>query len=410
MMKKILAAAIVSAFAAPAFAATANVDVYGIIALSVDYVDGGSTTVAPGFTAAPGERRARVSSNTSIIGFKGAEDLGGGLSAIWQIESAVPMDTNSTVATISTNRETFGGLSSKTLGSVTFGLRDTALKLATAPIDVYRGGNYLADYRSLFGAVSNGSIRAGNSVTYISPKFGDMITVRGTTAAMQEDGSSRDPHLYSLSATYDKGPLFLTVAHEDMKFARVAAANTMAGAGGYTIVTSTTGGGANGAETEQKNTRVGAAYTLGDLRIGAAWERTSVDVARIGTATLTAAGVTGLTSVSTDRDAWYLSGAFKLGNNTLKAAYTRADDLDGVANSGAQQFSFGVDNALSKRTTVYALFTQLKNDSAANYTLGGSPADTGTFQSGGGTGVSVVSAAAVGQDPRALSIGMIHRF
>lgn len=403
MMKKILAAAIVSAFAAPAFAATANVDVYGTVSLSVDYVDGGSGG-ANTVTSKPSESRARVSSNTSVIGFKGAEDLGGGLSAIWQIESAVPMDSNSTAATISTNREIFGGLSSKNWGSLTLGLRDTALKVSTGRLDVFGGGNYLADYRSLFGGVSNGSIRAGNSVTYTSPSMGGLV-IRGTTAAMQENGSSRDPHLYSLSASYTAGPLFLTLAHEDMEFANGASA-TMFGAAGATIASAA----ASSAETRQKNTRLGAGYTMGDLRLGAAWERTKVDVNAI-TGTLTANTAFGTTAAqSTDRDAWYLGAAYKLGNHTLKAAYTRAGDLDGLADSGAQQWSIGADHALSKRTTVYALYTQVRNDSAASYSLGGNPADTGTFQSGGGTGVSAVNAAAAGEDPRGISIGMIHKF
>lgn len=403
-MKKILAIAIASAFAAPAFAATANVDIYGVASVSVDYVDGGSGGM-PSLVADNSESRARVSSNTSIIGFKGAEDLGGGLSAIWQIENAVAMDTSGALAG---GRETFAGLSSKSLGSLTFGLRDTALKLSTGKLDVFGGGNTLADYRSLFGAVTNGSIRASNSVTYISPSFSG-LTVRGTTATMQENGSSRNPHLYSLSGTYENGPLFVTLAHEDIKF---AGTSTMVGAGGYTI----TNVGAAGSEAEQKNTRLGAGYSFGDLRIGAAWERTKIDVSRLGTSTLTAAGVSGLTSVSTDRDAWYLSGAYKLGNATLKAAYTRAGDIEGVSKSGAQQISAGVDYSLSKRTTVYGLFTQVKNDTNASYTLGGNPtgapavATATGFQSVGGTGVSEVNPAAAGQDPRGISIGMIHKF
>ena len=393
-MKKILAVAIASAFAAPAFAATANVDVYGIAALSVDYVDGGSggaNTVAN----MPSESRARVTSNTSVIGFKGSEDLGGGLSAIWQMESAVAMDQNFSIAG---GRNTFAGLSHKSWGSLTFGLRDTAHKLATARLDVFGGGNQLADYRSLFGAVSNGSIRANNSITYISPNMAGFV-VQATTAAMQEDGSSSNPHLYSLSASYTAGPLFLTLAHEDMKFARTS--GDMFGAAGAVINATGT------AEAEQKNTRLGVGYTLGDLRLGAAWERTQVDV----TGALAANANFGTTSAqSTDRDAWYLSGAYKLGNNTLKAAYTNAGELDGLANSGAQQWSVGVDHALSKRTTVFALATQVRNDGAASYGLGGNPTSTGTFQSGGGTGFVGMSAAAPGEDPRGISIGMIHRF
>ena len=413
-MKKILAVAIASAFATPAFAATSNVDIYGVFAPSVDYVDGGSGIAGDGITSKDSESRSRVSANVSYIGFKGAEDLGGGLSAIWQFESQIgfndfaansPGQSAPQAGGPFGARESFAGLSSKSLGSVTFGLRDTALKLATGKLDVFGGGHTLADYRTLIGGVSNGSIRANNSVTYISPTFSG-LTFRGTTASMQEEGSTRDPHLYSLSGTYENGPLFVTLAHEDMKFARGGSASSaMFGAAGY-VINSNAGG---SAETEQKNTRLGVGYAFGDFKLGAVWERTKVEVNAL-TGTLTAAGVAGLASASTDRDAWYLSGAFKLGNSTLKAAYSRAGDLEGTSDTGAQQLSAGVDYSLSKRTTVYGLFTQVRNDSNASYSLGGGPASTGTFQSSGGSGLAAVNAAAPGQDPRAISVGMIHKF
>lgn len=408
-MKKILAVAIASAFAAPAFAATSNVDIYGVFAPSVDYVDGGSGAAGDSIISKDSESRSRVSANVSYIGFKGSEDLGGGLSAIWQFESQIgfndfaansPGQTVAQAGGLFGARESFAGLSSKSLGSLTFGLRDTALKLATGRLDVFGGGHTLADYRTLIGGVSNGSIRANNSATYISPSFGGLV-FRGTTAAMQEEGSTREPHLYSLSGSYENGPLFVTLAQEDIKFAR--SSGDMFGAAGYVI------NAVGNAETEQKNTRLGVGYAFGDFKLGAVWERTKVDVNAL-TSTLTAGGVGGLTSASTDRDAWYLSGAYKLGNTTLKAAYSRAGDLEGTSDTGAQQLSLGVDNAMSKRTTVYALFTQVRNDSNASYSLGGAPTITGTFQSGGGVGAHGVAAAAAGQDPRGISIGMIHKF
>ena len=404
MNRKLIALTIAGMFAAPvALAATSNVEIYGTMSLSVDSVDGGSGAAGDSLTSKDSERRMRVSSNTSVLGFKGTEDLGGGLSAVWQMESLVGMNDKGTEGGgLIGGRNTFAGLSSKSLGTLTFGLMDTALKLSTAKLDVFTT-TQLADYRSVFSAVSNASIRANNSVSYVSPTFSG-LTFRGTTAALQEEGSTRDPHLYSLSGTYENGPLFVTLAHEDMKFARTA--GTMFGAAGASTGSNAIVA-AGDSEAEQKNTRLGVGYSFGDLKLGAAWERTKVDVtgalvanANFGTAT----------AQSTDRDGWYLSGAYKLGNSTLKAAYSRAGDLEGTSDTGAQQLSAGVDYSLSKRTTVYGLFTQVRNDSNASYSLGGGPASTGTFQSSGGSGLAAVNAAAPGQDPRAISVGMIHKF
>ena len=81
MMKKILAVAIASAFAAPAFAATANVDVYGSINVSIENVDNGVA-----------DWNRMVTNNNSFLGFKGSEDLGGGLKAVWQLETNIQPD------------------------------------------------------------------------------------------------------------------------------------------------------------------------------------------------------------------------------------------------------------------------------------------------------------------------------
>jgi predicted porin len=97
-MKKILAVAIATAFAAPAFAATSNVDIYGKLHLSVNWYDDVPTA----------DSDIGISSNASRIGFKGSEDLGGGLKGIWQIESTLNMDErNGNVA----DRNSFVGLS-----------------------------------------------------------------------------------------------------------------------------------------------------------------------------------------------------------------------------------------------------------------------------------------------------------
>ena len=78
MQKKLIALALASAFAAPAFAATSNVDIGGTMAFSIDSLDADSPTNG---------RNTNISSNASNIFFKGSEDLGGGLKAIWQVQT-----------------------------------------------------------------------------------------------------------------------------------------------------------------------------------------------------------------------------------------------------------------------------------------------------------------------------------
>src|SRR5215471_15170742 len=128
MNKKLVAVAIAGVLAAPlAQAQTANVTLYGRLNMDMEVVNGKQAVNSSGTACGPtstciNPRQFRVSSNTSRLGVRGTESLGGGLSAIFQIESSVPGDggnqaavpagsipTTSTPAGLAT-RETWVGL------------------------------------------------------------------------------------------------------------------------------------------------------------------------------------------------------------------------------------------------------------------------------------------------------------
>ncbi|HUW29473.1 MAG TPA: porin [Sulfuriferula sp.] len=407
MNKKLIALAIASAFVAPvAMADSGNVTIYGEFAASVDSVDGGgygatSAAVPPvgGILAnvSSSERRARVSSNNSFLGFKGSEDLGNGLSAIWQYEQSIAIDQqnindSSAFGAIGggnqSRRTTFVGLADKQWGTVQLGIIDTPFKTSTGPLDPF-GQHTLADYRSIMGMIGGtnlASIRAQNAVQYISPNMSG-FTVKALYSASNEMGndtgnaagvvtSVTNPHFYSISGAYADGPLYAALAYEENK----GVPNTAA-VSDFTL----------------KNWRAGVGYKFGDLKIGLGYERIKGD-----------GNTTGATAVhDLSRGAWYLPVSYQMGSNTLKLAYTKAGssnqknvagaDLSG--SDGAKQWSLGVDHAMSKRTSVYALYTQVRNDTNGSYALGG-----------GATGISVVSPASYGANPSGFSVGMIHAF
>ena len=82
MQKKIIALAIASAMTVPALA-YAEATVYGQARLSIDMVNNGAQA-----TAQPASYN-QLNNRASRVGFKGSEDLGGGLSAVWQMETDV---------------------------------------------------------------------------------------------------------------------------------------------------------------------------------------------------------------------------------------------------------------------------------------------------------------------------------
>ena len=402
MNKKLIALAIAGAFAAPvAMADNSNVTIYGEFAASVDNVDGGSyktgaVTVpgTAGISAAAAENRWRVSSNNSFLGFKGTEDLGNGLAAIWQYEQSIAIDkqninnnagdTNPALTSNQSRRETFVGLSSAQMGALSLGIHESPFKTSTGPLDIF-GQHTLADYRSIWGAVSGAnvaSIRAENSVRYTSPSLSG-FTIKALVAMQNEGGNDlgasgatstnvNNPRYYAVNGTYANGPLFATLAYEDNK-----------------TVASTT------SDLAYKNWRTGVGYSFAGFKVGLAFERIKGD----GKATAT-------TNYRVKRDAWYVPVSYQMGNNTLKFAYTQAGKsnqntggVDTSGSDGAKQWSLGLDHAMSKRTNVYALYSQVRNDTNGVYSLGGA-----------GTGIASVIPASYGEKPKAFSVGMVHKF
>lgn len=115
-MKHLLLALLVSAGATTAFAQS-NVTVYGLVDVSMSSITDVNTVMSEN------------SLNTSRLGFRGAEDLGGGLKAEFQLESRLNPSTGSAGVTTSTpnilfNREAWVGFTSATLGSIRMGRSD----------------------------------------------------------------------------------------------------------------------------------------------------------------------------------------------------------------------------------------------------------------------------------------------
>lgn len=325
-----------------------NVTVYGKARASVDSTDNGA-------------RRVTTLSNAdSRLGFKGKEDLGNGLNAIFQFETSVNLDdgAGSTSSLFGAGRNSFVGVEGG-FGTFFVGIHNSAYRDATGRLDVFEES--MADYNTILGDIGDLDTsvefnrREPNMLNYWSPKFNG-LQLKTQYRLDETDGASQDR--YSAAALYENGPLFASLAHE------------------------THGNEGSGGTNDTQGNKLGVGYAFNDAtRLGLVYEMLSEEGA----------------GSAFDRDAWYLSLAHKIGNNTLKAAYGHANDNDAITDSGADFFALGVGHNLSKRTEVYALYATTQNDINAGYPLGS-----------GTTGVTAPAAA--GQDVSSFSVGINHSF
>ncbi|MFA5824462.1 MAG: porin [Gallionellaceae bacterium] len=364
MQKKIIALAIAAMVSAPAFADNANITFYGLANVSNDFVDTGSgMTTANGATAVSGTNKRVVSSNVSKFGFKGSEDLGNGLAAVWQVEQQVNIDTGAnTLAT----RNTFAGLKSDSLGTVLIGIHDTPYKISTRGLDVF--GDNIADNRSLMGKKSAAGfeLRPTDVLAYISPAFAG-VTVAVATVNLTEANTTsaqKNSNALSAAAMYSAAPFYASVAYESHVLDSV-----------LPTVTS----------PKESATRVGFGFKPEGFELNVVYEKTSDNLTPTTNANLYG------------HSAYYVGGKYLIGADAVKLSYIKADKTGVVANSDATQVAVGYDMSLSKRTTLYALYAKLTNGKGINYAF--------SQNSGAASTVSGYGAA-----PTTLSIGLKHSF
>ena len=320
MKKSLIALAVAGVVSAPAFAATSNVDVYGVINIAVEDSDVANTEI-------------QVSDRVSRIGFKGSEDLGGGLKAIWQIETGLSAATGNDgvgAGTQIANRNTFVGLAGD-FGTFVMGRHDTPYKLGTGSLDPF--ADTIADYNGNYtvntttGALTAATLgmngvdlvdsvhdhRSPSAIAYISPTVAGVhaaIAVVSTNATLL-DGQNDTFDAYSATVVYANGPIFGSLSYQS--------ANIGAG--------------------DSKAMKLGLGYTMGDAKIGFIYEDVNDSV-----------------GAGADRRSWLVNGVYNMGPIALKAEYgsVTADVVGGDVD--ASKLAFGVDYNMSKRTTAYAVY------------------------------------------------------
>jgi len=234
--KKMIVAAVAGALGAgaagAAFAQTTvgNVEIYGRLYPEITVLSGsgataagttGLSTLARTPTGNNLKSRNSVDASNSRLGFRGTESLGSGLSAIWQIESTVPIDAGGGVLA---TRESFVGLKGG-FGTVRLGFMDAVYKELGDPIRFMgvASGNHVSvsniiSSRMPFGG-SGGSfhLRQPNGLWYETPNMNGVTLLGQYSPDTQESApanAATKKEFWSLGARYKSGPIYVALAHE----------------------------------------------------------------------------------------------------------------------------------------------------------------------------------------------------
>ncbi|HEX5485066.1 MAG TPA: porin [Limnobacter sp.] len=236
MNKKLLAAALGLAFAAPVFADSSNVVLYGRVHEALVHSKSDATGAAGSGTT--------MNDVSSRIGVKGSEDLGGGLSAIFAYEFSVAADANSGVG----GRHSYVGFKSNDLGTLVFGKQDGGND-SQAPLynqasevayGVSNNGGFLTTIGGGSGVIGSGitassvsvinrTQRVNNAIGYAN-KFGEVeVNVRhamtgnndqinavaGASTGTNENGARQT----EVAATWHHGAITLGGGYQDFTYA-----------------------------------------------------------------------------------------------------------------------------------------------------------------------------------------------
>jgi predicted porin len=374
MKKSYLALAVVGA-AATGASAQSSVTLFGVVDMSVRYVNNDEATW----------QLAQDGMSSSRLGFRGVEDLGGGLKASFWLEGALGPDTG-------TGASSFGSGNTTGPGAFMFRRRST-LSLSNQWGELRLGRDYTPTFWNIgvfdpFGVVGVGNagnlylgaelrsvsssgdafgtlVRANNTVQYILPNgqfgpglYGQFMVAAGESAALNK--------YYGGRIGYASGPFDVAAAY------------------GWTAV--------DVADTlSMTNWNLGGSWNFGAFgKVSAYYGQLEVEVPIGG---------------KVDQQNWYVGYVIPYGQWNFKASYggvnqggnpTATSTFEG---NDASQWAVGFDYNLSKRTAFYATVASINN-------AGPSGTRTGTAYTVSGTG----SALSRGNSSTGGEVGIKHSF
>ncbi len=304
MKKSLIALALLSASSA---FAQSNVTIYGIVDASIAHDKNGGTASAT--------RLDSGSQSGSRLGFKGSEDLGGGLKANFVLEAGYNVDDGTSGQGALFGRQSYVGLAGS-FGAINLGRQKAPMYDVMDKLDPFRIG-MAGDANRLFKT----SVRVNNAITYFMPASngfsGNVMYALG-----ESNVSNNANKVLGLALNYDNGPLETAFAYHK---AYDATGNDSA-----------------------RKTLLGANYNFGPVKGHLTWQ-TNKGAGKV------------------DYRVWMIGATIPVNKTTsIVADYTRVTDKF-LKNADANQIAIGATYDLSKRTNLYTSYSRTSNDGAAKY-------------------------------------------
>ena len=319
----------------PAIAqAQSTVTVYGRVDAGISKENDGTTTLAGGVNSS--DKLQLRNNSGSRLGFRGTEDLGGGLKALFQIEHRFNVDTGASTSTTFWNGKSIVGLSGG-FGTVTLGRDYTPAWYVGNEMDPF-GFSTIAQMGSA-ASVPGTVARAPNMANYQTPVFSG---VKGRLQySFKESSQSGARDGLGFNVEYERGPAYLGLGYE-----RPARA------------------GAQGATRPSVDVWViGGGWDFGSARVTATFANGTSDP---GSAALDAG-----TAAEAKRRHFGLGATLKVGSDQVLAMLSRltvkttATNDDPANRATTLKIGLGYHHHLSKRTRLYVNLGRAKASNSA---------------------------------------------
>lgn len=326
MKKTLVALAVLGTFAGAA-SAQSSVTMYGLLNVAVTKQNGGTANITQLTPGAAGDAWRLQDFATSRLGFRGTEDLGGGLSAQFNFEHRFAPDTG---AQSNPNAfwqgRSFVQLTQAGVGSVYLGRDYTPIFWVQLKTDPF-GNDGIAQSGS--GATyagyttpdpSGNGARSSNTVGFKTASFGG-LTVQAAVSLSENTQNGRN---MGLNVEYTAGPIYAGVGYETIK---------------------------DGVNDGLGLINAGVSYDFGVAKLMGYYGRST---------TRTAGTLRG----ENRNHVWSLGATAKAGPGVVKAMYYKLDPR--FANNTRQKLGVGYDYFLSKRTNLYVEGVYGKEDARSN--------------------------------------------